>query len=188
MINLKNILLAFGISALSLSACKKEVTTPPPANEGELITTVVLTLVDQADSTKVYTFKFVDLDGDGGNPPSKFDTIRVPQNSTLIGNIEFLDESKNPVEEITEEIEEEASEHQLFYIASGVNVTIATSDVDAENRPLGLKSVWTAGEASNGTVKVTLKHQPNNTKPATPGNITVGDTDVELNFFTQILP
>ncbi len=184
----KKISFALSITALSFTACKKDVPNPDPVNEGEVITTVILTLTDQANPSQVYTFKFVDLDGDGGNPPSRFDTIRVPQNRTYIGSIELLDESKNPAEDITEEIEEEASEHQMFYIVTGANVNVTTTDVDAENRPLGLKSTWAVGTASSGTVQITLKHQPNGIKPAAPGNISVGDTDVELNFITQILP
>lgn len=186
--NFKKFSFALSIAALGFTACKKDVTTPPDENEGELITTVVLTLTDQADPTQVYTFRFVDIDGEGGNPPSRFDTIRIPFNKSYLGSIELLDESKNPAEDITEEIKREANEHQMFYTVSDVTLNIITTDVDPDNRPLGLKTVWNAGSASNGTVKITLKHQPNGTKPAAPGDITVGDTDVELNFVTEILP
>lgn len=52
--------------------------------------------------------------------------------------MEFLDESKTPVEDITEEIEEESDEHLLIYTASPAKLlTYTYGDKDASNFPIG---------------------------------------------------
>ena len=180
---LKYLLLAF-TSVLILTSCDGgDDDDIPPVDEGELITTVTLTLTDSANTTDVRTATFRDSDGPGGNPPTLFQEIKLNPNSTYHTSITLLDESKSPSEDITVEIAEEKEDHQFFYTpTSGLNAVVRYRDKDANNRPVGLLTTIETGAASSGKLKVTLKHQPG------PKNnsITTGDTDVEIDFTARI--
>lgn len=104
---------------LSVS-CKK--TTPPNPNEEELITTFVLLLKDSAGVAPDITAIYRDLDGDGGNNPSRWDTITMLPSTTYFAEIFCLDETKSPADSISHEIKEEAKEHLFCFLPSGVNV------------------------------------------------------------------
>jgi hypothetical protein len=174
---------AFGLllAAGLLAGCDKD-EDEQPVNEGELITTVTLTM-QEVGTTNTVTATFRDPDGEGGNAPTKFDEIVLKPNAVYNTTITLLDESKNPAENITEEVEEEADEHQFFYTpTTGLNVTVAYDDKDSKNLPVGLKTRITTGTASTGKLKVTLKHQPGTKN----NNIATGETDVELDFTTKV--
>ena len=174
--------------ALGTSSCKKDDNTVnnPPAEEGETITTVNLHFMNAADSS-VSTFTFSDPDGPGGNLPVQFDTIRLSTNSSYYMAIELLDESKNPAEDITEEIEEEDEEHQFFFTSTTPNFGIAYLDMDANGNPVGLlNAVSTFNATSPGhPFQVGLQHQPGVKAPA-PGDPNAGDTDIDLTFSLEI--
>jgi hypothetical protein len=88
-------------------------------------------------------------------------------------------------EEVEEEIEEEDDEHQFFFSTTGgLNATVAYDDTDGTN-PVGLKTKVTTAEASQGTLRVTLRHEPNKSaEGVSAGNITNagGETDIEVEF------
>ncbi len=179
-------LFIFLVAALMVG-CKKDDDAPkpssstPPVNEEELITTVKITFVDTAGVEPTVTVFFRDPDGDGGNAPTQFDTIRLAANSVYNATLEVFDESKNPVENITTEIQEEADEHIFCFTPTNVNLSIIRTDSDGTYE-IGLASQWATGVASAGTTQVVLKHQPG----VKDGTCTPGDTDVELNFVTEI--
>ncbi|MGB3547986.1 MAG: type 1 periplasmic binding fold superfamily protein [Saprospiraceae bacterium] len=157
---------------------------PEVPNEEELITTMRYTLTPVAGGAAV-TFTFTDLDGDGGNAP----VISAPAlaaNTAYTGEIMLLNETETPAENVTEEIRDEKEEHQFFYVAaSGLNVAIATLDLDADNNPVGLESTLVTGAASSGNLTITLRHEPmkpNNGTLAGAG----GETDIEVTFNVQV--
>ncbi|ULQ56463.1 hypothetical protein KJS94_17575 [Flavihumibacter rivuli] len=164
------------LSALVLTGCSKDKETP---NEEELITTVVLTFQEQGTSN-VFSAIFRDADGEGGNPPSAFDEIVLKPNTKYTCAVTLLNESVNPAEDITEEVEEEAVDHQFYFIPTPPNINITILDKDANNLPVGITSEWQTAAASTGTVRVVLKHKPG--VKATGDAVTVGDTDIDLNF------
>lgn len=173
-------LLIFGV----VVACKKDDVTPDKpqvTDEQELITSVRLTMVDQDSVQATLIVNFRDLDGPGGNPPSIFDTIRLVANTNYLVNIEFLDESKSPAANITNQILSEAGEHIICYNSSNLNLNVNRTDSDGTYE-VGLKSKWLVGSASNGSVIISLKHQPG----IKNGTCDPGETDVELNFQTII--
>lgn len=175
------------LAAALMVGCKKDDDSPkpsssnPPVNEEELITTVKITFVDTAGVEPTVTVFFRDPDGDGGNAPTQFDTIRLAANSVYNATLEVFDESKNPVENITTEIVEEADEHIFCFTPTNVNLSIIRTDSDGTYE-IGLASQWTTGTTSAGTTQVVLKHQPG----VKDGTCAPGDTDVELNFVTEI--
>jgi hypothetical protein len=185
---LKNALLAVALCG-ALTACKKDDPKPPtgtptPPNEQELITTVKLYFTS-ADGLDEREWQWQDLDGDGGNAPV-ITTVPLAANTVYAVRIEVLDESNpNDVEDITEEIEEEADEHQFFFIVTNANASIVYTDQDDDGNPLGLETLWTLGNASNGTVTVILRHELDKYAPGvSAGDITNagGDTDIEVTF------
>ena len=172
-------ILALATSFL-IVACKKD--DPAPINPDELITTVNYTLTSSFGET--VTLSYVDLDGDGGNPAViTGGTLNV--NDTYTGTLQFLNESVSPVEDITQEIAEEALEHQVFFQTDLTGLLIGYSDTDAESNPIGLETtVITTGEGS-GNLTITLRHEPDkNAGQVALGDITNagGSTDVQVTL------
>ncbi|MFV0248560.1 MAG: type 1 periplasmic binding fold superfamily protein [Tenacibaculum sp.] len=169
---------------LVISSCSDQ-KDPLPINPEELITTVniVLTPVDEGDSL---TFKSEDLDAQGPNPPEI-------SGGTLLANTQYnavislLNETSATAIDITEEVAEEAEDHQFFYSASEeLNLSFAyRGENDSNGNPVGIYFRLTSKEAGTGTFTLTLKHQPN--KFATgvkEGDISNagGETDIEVSF------
>lgn len=167
----------------ALHSCKPE-TSNCDNCENELITSVFVTLTDSATGT-VSRFAFRDLDGDGSNAPVQFDTIKVTANHTYNASLLILDESKTPADTTSNEILREANDHQFFFHAHTVPVTITYRDFDSHSPalPLGLQTKWVVGSTTgSGSVHITLKHQPG----IKDGNETTGDTDVDVEFNTIV--
>lgn len=182
---LKRSLLILALFA-AVAACKKDEEaspTPPQVNESELITTLLLTFSDP-ELNENYEFSFRDLDGDGGNPPV-INSTALPSGRAFNLSVRLLDESVAPAVELTSEIQSEANEHQFFFAVEGAELSISYSDQDGNGKPLGLQNLAISSAASTGTVRVTLRHDPDKTAPGVEaGDITNagGDTDIEVLF------
>ena len=167
-------------TVLFLNSCKDD--DPIDMNDEEVITTLTYTLTPT--SGDVVTLSFLDLDGDGGDDPIITGGI-LQSNMSYIGVLDLKNEAETPAESITEEIEEEALEHQFFFTATGANLTVGYADEDDNVNPLGLVTTLTTSDASSGTIQVVLRHEPD--KSATgvqSGDITNagGETDIEVTF------
>ncbi len=164
-----------------LTACNDN--DPPTTSPEEVITTLNYTLVSTTGS--VVTLSFQDLDGDGGNDPI-ITGGTLMANTTYVGTAEFLNESVSPTDVITEEIEEEDDEHQLFFVpGSSLNATVTYLDTDDDGNPVGLSSSLTTGDASSGKLTIILRHQPDKSAAnVSDGDITNagGETDIEVAF------
>lgn len=172
---------------IAFSSCKKD--DPIIPNEEELITTVELTLTPTGSGPDV-VFNFQDLDGDGGNSPIIDEPASIMANHDYSASIRFLNEAENPVENITEEVDEEGDEHQIFYqFGAGLNATSAYTDADANGNPIGLSTELATGDASTGTMTITLRHEPDKLATGVSnGDITNagGETDIEVTFDVTI--
>ena len=168
------------VTVLPFSQCNTE--DPEPENEEELITTLEMTFSPVGGGDDV-VFSLVDMDGPGEDEP-------VYTNGTLAANTTYnvSIEVRNDVEgeNITTEIEEEDEEHQFFFETS-VSLFLEFSYEDADNNgdPIGLSTIFYAQEPSNGTLTVTLRHEPNksadgarNGDPSNAG----GETDIQATF------
>jgi hypothetical protein len=100
--------------------------------------------------------------------------------------ITVADESKTPAEDITEEILEEADEHQFFFrVTEGITLTFSYEDQDKNGNPLGLKTKMITSQPSLGTLRVTLRHEPNKTATGVAMGMidnAGGETDIEVDF------
>jgi len=176
------------ISILFTISCgKDEPEDPIIPNEEELITTVTYTLTPHGGGN-VVTLTFEDLDGDGGNAPIITDGVLIA-NTTYDGKLVLLNEVASPTENITEEVEEEGVDHQFFFQSSISDVTVAYDDEDANGNPIGLSTILTTNEAGEGTITVTLRHEPAKTEPSvSTGDITNagGETDIEITFNVEV--
>lgn len=161
------------------SQCDTE--EPEVQNEEELITTVTMTF--SAPGTADVEFKLYDADGDGPIEPV-YTNGTLAANTTYTVAIEVLNEEEG--EDITEEILEEDEEHQFFFQKSnGLNLDFAYGDADDDGNPIGVASVFTTGEASEGTLTVILRHEPNKSAEGVKdGDIANagGETDVQAIF------
>jgi hypothetical protein len=172
---------------LPLVSCDND--DPDPVNEEELITTVKLTFQKldamSAPTGNPITYSWQDIDGSGANAPV-INSIMLNANSTYTVTIALLDESKNPVEDISEEVEEEGEAHQFFFQKSAtLNLNTTYGDLDSNSFPIGLKNTITTTNASTGTLTVTLRHEPvKDAAGVKDGNMANagGDTDVEAVF------
>ena len=61
-------------TAMSFTQCKDAGDDVKIDDENELITSVTLKFTEEGTGT-VSSFSYKDADGEGGNPPTKFDTI-----------------------------------------------------------------------------------------------------------------
>jgi hypothetical protein len=180
-----NFIYLLSITAIYLHACKKDADLPKlpaPINEPEVITSLKIALTDSANIANVLAASFIDNDGDGGNQPTTFDTIKLKANTTYFVDLTLYNSIIN--EEITPEIKEESNDHFFVFKPNNANLKVVITDSDNNNPPLpvGLKSKWRTGNIGNGTVQIILKHQPG----IKNGSETPGDTDVDLTFQTKI--
>lgn len=172
----------FVMGSILFTSCSKD-GDPEPDEEGELITTMILTMIPQGGGATV-TATFRDLDGPGGVAPT-ITPVTLAANTSYNTTITLLDETKNPAENISEEVEEEGDEHELFFVTStGLNLTVNKTDRDVNGRPIGLISVIQTQGASSGTLRVVLKHQPG--LKSSTSNINTGETDVDQTFQVTI--
>lgn len=170
----------FVIPTLFSTSCSND---DAPVNEEEVITSVTTTL---SGGGQIITLTSRDLDGDGPNAPVVSVSGNLVAGRTYSGSTTFLNELENPVEDITGEVEEEGTDHQVFYQLPSSIGTVTYSDTDTNGRPVGLNFTLVAGTAgSTGTLTVTLRHLPNKTASGvSSGNITNagGNTDAAVTF------
>ncbi len=209
----KTMLVIAGMAVLAFTACEKKKSTPapstttggntPPPPPQEVITDVELKLTTTSGTANISTtYKYVDPDGDGGQPAffggvnQSDSVITLLANKTYSATILFLDKTKNPIDTISKEVEEEGAEHLIFFnqinptnvsnvwsatlTPSPTKITYLDTDGATTPRPIGLETLWQtfAANATKYPVKITLRHQPN----VKDGTFAPGDTDVEAPF------
>lgn len=133
----------------------------------EVITTVTLTLTPAGGSPLVAEFD--DPDGDGGDPPM-IDSIALVAGTTYAVTVGFQNRLETPPEEITNEVRDEATDHQVFFTGDVVNgpasdrasaaITHTYTDADANGLPIGLANQFVVSAGPSGDLIVTLRHMP----------------------------
>lgn len=185
--DLLSILMSCTIIGVLFSACSKD-DDNKEENEEEVITTMIVKLTPQSGGTAIQ-FKYDDPDGPGGTAPVK-ETITLAENTSYDVELLLLNKTVNPVDTISEEVEEEADAHRFYFEpTAGSNIVVSGLDTDADGIPVGLNSKWTTTNAATGKLKITLRHYPGNP----PGkaladlvNSGKSGTDIEVEFDTKI--
>ncbi len=167
----------FIVLALCINSCTDVITPPEPTNDSELITTLKVEMTDTLTGQKLNYF-FRDLDGEGGDAPSQWDTIKLKDSSFYKVSLKFLNESNpNSIKNITLEIVAENKNHIICYTPAIINTIISRTDTDG-TYPIGITSTWKTGAASSGSITIVLKHQPG----VKDGTCDPGATDVQVIF------
>jgi len=189
---IKKLSLALTASILIFSACDKndpDPTKPGGTNTQELITTVVLNGYNANNPlANQFSVRWEDIDGDGGNIPT-IDTLKLDSGITYRVQVLMLDKTKTPFDTISNEVIEEANEHQMFYtLSSNLNdkLNIARLDMDSNNPPLpvGLDIRITPSHVIGfdipliGSLNLKLSHYDGVPKTATPSN----ESDIDITF------
>jgi hypothetical protein len=153
------------LSTILFSTGCKDNSTEAQTNRERTITTLVL-IMDHNLLTPLHETRtrWRDLDGPGGNPPT-IDTLRFHPGRMYEGSVLLLDEITSPVDTISLSVRQEAHLHQFEYTFGGATssplVTMSTTDLDVNSRPVGLEysinvdSTITIGAA--GTLRVLMK-------------------------------
>ena len=172
-----NHILPFLLFIIVLASCKKD--DPVIPNEEELITTLIYTLTPDGGGNSV-VLKFVDLDGDGGNPPI-ITSDPLASTTSYTGTVELLNELVSPPGNITEEVIEEGEAHQLFYNVSDTGLQIGFNDSDINGDPIGVETTVLTQQASVGTLTIVLRHFPKKPNDGTAEDAG-GETDIQVTF------
>ncbi len=178
-------------------SCSSDDNDPEEINEEETITTMTVTLTPATGNT--VTLSARDLDGpDGPDDPVINVSGNLAANTTYNGSVALLNETETPAEDVNEEIEGEAAEHQFFFAVGGaLNASTAYADEESDyvsaetgtnfttNNPVGIEFTLTTTDASTGTLTVTLRHEPKKPNDGTLADAG-GETDITQTFTLTI--
>ena len=179
--------LFMSILILGLNGCNKdEKTVSPPVPGNEFLTSVRVTATNTTDPTDVQVAIITDTTIIP-NPPDSInhDTLNLKANSVYTVTVEFLDETKHPAGQVTDDIYDRRNYHLIcFETSQGLNLTVMRTDLDTNNPPLqiGLQDKFTTGAVSKGTLNVQLRHQPN----AKNGDCAPGSSDADVTYNINI--
>ena len=144
-----------------------------------MITTAVLFLAPEGKGQNA-SATWKDLDGPDGQAPV-MENLILKANTTYRGTLTLLNETNpNAPEDLTAEIRAEGHDRELFYVVDGASLTFTKTDLDRNNRPIGLETTATTTSPGTGSLRIVLKHQPGLKR----GNSTIdtGETDIDLVF------
>jgi len=150
---MKKLLCIYGLIGLTALSCSQD-EVPEIINEEELITTVEVAL-NSAEGNVTLVYR--DLDADGPQAPTISVSGPLKSGVRYVGAISFLNESESPAENITEEVEAESDEHQVFFVANGFSLNLEYLNNDGNGQPLGTAFAITPTQGS-GTLTVLLRH------------------------------
>lgn len=147
--------------------------------QGEVITRVQVHLTG-INGGFDQEFEAKDPDGDGIF--NTIDEITIPAGAAYNCHLHVYDDSKTPIEDLTEEIEAENVDHLFVLKGNTAGLSIANLNTDNNGAPFGLESIWTSGAAATGTVQIKLIHEPTDKNATDPG----GDTDFDVTFTVKV--
>jgi hypothetical protein len=180
---MKKLLFIFTLVQIFISSCSKD---SHAHNDQETINKITVDLVS-ANHTAVFSFE--DKDGDGGlNPILNADSLKT--NQTYVATIKVFKFENNTWIETTDEILREGVDHQFFFSATANGLETTYADLDANGKPIGLKSTWITKSTAAGKLKLTLLHMPKKSAigVATGDKTNAGgETDVEIEWDVKII-
>lgn len=159
---------------LLISCTKKE---PVSINEEEVIDRVVVELTNSNTNAKTtHTWN----EGDTSL------AISLVKGERYTASVYFYNATDpSDIEDITEEVREEADEHFVFYEIASDNqlaITTASNDTkDSSGNPIGLQTQWEAKERGTTLVRLYLIHEPSS-KSGSSRNDFGGETDAQIDL------
>jgi len=124
---------------------------------------------------------------------SRLDTLRLTKNSVYSCQILIFDQTKNPVDTVSDVIKQRENIHLFFFFPSssltytptynfGLRDSITDRDGNNPPLPIGLQTKWWTYGPAKGTLKVILRHQPN----VKNGTYAPGSTDLDVTYPVSI--
>ena len=181
------------ISALSFTACSEDDDHDDHGHSEhddhghdeheDEITQLVYTLTNTVNSADVVTFTFTDEDGEGGADGTKDVSGNLTANATYKGALELLNLEEG--EDVGAEIaEEDAEDHEIFYITNVAGLQFETTDVDGNGDPLGFDTEITTAAAGTGQLTISVVHEGKKPNDGTTEDALSeeGTTDIEQTF------
>ena len=196
--HLRKIILPFFWIAFFVSGCIEE---PVKEDVPELITKVKL-IFTSTTGGGIIEATATDPDGEGIQDLKTDGVIVLPKGHSYSLSISLLNELADitsPEYNITDEVQEEGSEHMIFFswtdglFASPTgngNVdnrqdAVNYEDADSNGFPIGLTTNWTAlANPVTGTFRIILKHQPELKSPTS--GVDIGETDLDVTFDIEV--
>lgn len=166
------------VATTLFSSCSDKADDPKKNEENELITTVHLHLTSPSGAMTMATWKDLTPDDAAGRT---VDTLFLEDSTLYSGKVELSDQSKSPVVNISDEVQNEGVDHLFIYkqtpTATPFWFTVIRTDKDANNKEIGLTyTLQTNGNKGVTGINVILKHQPG----VKDGSETPGDVDVDV--------
>ncbi|MGY6561474.1 MAG: GTP cyclohydrolase [Luteibaculaceae bacterium] len=183
------------VSVVFSSCDRDEVEPPQEENEVEEFTYIEFIFTNVDDPNDVRKGIWEDEDGFGPLEPAIVQQPTLAANTTY--KLTFVMENRlvTPVEDVLDEILDEADEHQIFFEFSTNLFTSPTGtgniqdrnspinylDFDENGLPLGLQTNWTTANPQTGaTFRAVLAHKPDVKSPTSTWNS--GDIDWDITF------
>lgn len=166
-------------TATIFQSCKKsETVVSPPLPGNEFLTTVQLVVTNSTNPADVQTRSVKQLPGAAVDYSNA--SLTLKKNSVYNVSVKFLDESKSPAGNVTDDIYTRRNYHLICFAVTGVALTVQRTDKDTNTPALevGLQDIFTTGAVGSGTLNVQLRHQPN----AKNGDCAPGSTDADTDF------
>ncbi len=177
------------ISTLILTSCEDDHDHDHDHDhEHEEINILRYTLTNVADASDTVIFEFNDPDGEGGANGTTTVSGSLTANASYTGDLELLHEHDGELEDVGAEIaEDDAEDHEMFYITNVDGFTIQTTDVDGNGNPLGFETTASTGNAGSGVLTISIIHEGK--KPNTGISDALsggGTTDLEVTFSVAV--
>ena len=179
------------MAVASLSACKKTKKDDPSpekpievgAGDEENITRVVL-IVSNGTEKNTVTYK-----NKGG---ITVDSLLLSPNTTYSVEVKVFDDTKTPVDTISNEIKKEANYHHFHYVFTSTSgtptltATITDNDTKTPPLPLGLMfDITTGANAGIGSLKVSLRHFAEGAVKTSDQK--GGESDIDISFPIRVM-
>ena len=181
---LKKYIIGMWCIALSVSAisCKK---ASMANNESEHQAINRIEMLFKHGGTTVSTIVAEDPDGDGGNPPSRIDNINLDINKIYDVEVKFFNISNGVTKDLSSTILQQAKQHEVYFIISGLTLPVEKKDKDDNGFPIGLISQWKTGNAvGKGTVLLKLMHKP--LVKGANDDPNKGHSDIAINYTLNV--
>lgn len=177
------------LTAVLFTACSKDKVDTPEPEEQELITTMRLVVTNSTGFNKTFNYKV-----DNGFTSSQIgnveiDDIVLAANTDYNVEVQVLNESVAPPENITEEVKEESNDHLFFYESKpsqgAGSLVFSNGSKDADGQPFNQTIIFSTGDIGTGQLILALKHLPTNKSGQTQAEVG-GETDAQAIYPVRI--
>lgn len=177
------------ISVLTFNACSDDHDDHDDHDHDheDEITQLIYTLTNTNNANDVVTITFTDEDGEGGADGTPEVSGPLTANATYIGVLKLMNLEEN--EDVGAEIaEDDAEDHEIFYITNIAGLNFETTDLDANSNKLGFNTNVTTGAAGTGSLTISVVHEG---KKPNDGSLddalsNAGTTDIEQSFNIEV--